>query len=109
MATETMTAAEAMTAIFGEHPDVTEARDRANRLRGVRLRALANGRLTLSRPDYNGPGVIVVQRVPATVSDAEVVRRAQSVAIVRKGTQVDGHDGATVIAFGEIRPGAILR
>lgn len=69
-------------------------------LRGVRLKPMSTGHLMLANPLDDGPTVIKVQQVPADVTDAEVARRMNSVAVLRRDR---------TLAYGEIKPGAILR
>lgn len=87
--------------IFGEgsYAAGLEA-ERAYPLRTVRIKSMSTGHMTLSHPLYDGPEVVKVLYVPATVSDAEIVRRMNFVTVLRRDK---------TLAFGEIKTGAILR
>lgn len=69
-------------------------------LRGVRLKVSPTGHLTLAHPQAEGPYIIKVQQVPSTVSDADVLRRMGSVAVLRRDR---------TLHYSEIQTGAILR
>ena len=70
------------------------------RLRGVRLKVAPTGHLTLAHPRADGPRILKVQQVPCNVSDAEVLRRMGSVAVLRPDRTVH---------YSEIKTGAIVR
>lgn len=99
MTTDRSTADEVYTAFFGEvPPDAVETR-------GVRLRVLHDGGLTLAHPAATGDKIIAVQQVPVTVPDADLLRRMDRVAVIRK---VSADYGCRVIHYEEIAEGAIL-
>ena len=69
-------------------------------LRGVRLKIQTTGHLTLAHPGADGPNILKIQQVPANVSSAEVLRRMDSVYVMRRDK---------TLHYSEIKRGAILR
>jgi hypothetical protein len=69
-------------------------------LRGVHLKIQPSGRLTLAHPKSSGPDIIKIQQVPANVSTADVLRRMETVCVMRRDK---------TLHYSEIKTGAILR
>jgi hypothetical protein len=68
--------------------------------RDVRLKIQMSGHLALAHPMADGPCIIKIQQVPATVSDADVLRRMDSVVVLRRDK---------TLHYSEIKSGAVLR
>lgn len=93
------TVPEIFDAIFG--PGSWEQTQRPEpAMRGVRLKIQPTGHLTLAHPKAEGPHIIKIQQVPGAVSAAEVLRRMDRVAVLRRDL---------TLHFSEIRTGAILK